>query len=143
MTKAAAYVEHMYSQFEGRAAVTVGVNSGSESIHPFVYENISNIPVGLVAMSIDHVSGSAVVDVYHISAFKPGNGQGSEIMKFLCNAADEFEVRLCIQAEAQFSGRQTLAGAGLVNWYRKFGFNGNGAMYREPKTSSMSKVACI
>ena len=143
MTKAAAYVEHMYSQFEGRAAVTVGVNSGSESIHPFVYENISHIPVGLVAMSIDHVSGSAVVDVYHISAFKPGNGQGSEIMKFLCNAADEFEVRLCIQAEAQFSGRQTLAGAGLVNWYRKFGFNGNGAMYREPKTSSMSQAACI
>jgi hypothetical protein len=135
MTKAAAYVEHMYSRFEGRAAVTVGVNSGSESIHPFVYENKSRIPIGLIAMSIDQVSGSAAVDVYHISAFKPGNGQGSEIMKFLCNAADEFEVRLCVQAEAQFSGRRTLVGADLVSWYRKFGFNGNGTMHREPKTS--------
>jgi len=123
----------MYLQFEGRAAVTVGVNSGSESIYPFVYENNSQIPIGLIAMSVDNVSDSAAVDIYHISTFKPGNGQGSEIMKYLCNAADEFEVRLCVQAEAQFSGRQTLAGADLISWYRKFGFNGNGTMYREPK----------
>jgi hypothetical protein len=135
MTKAAAYVDHMYSQFEGRAAVTVGVNSDFKSIHPFVYENNCQIPIGLIAMSIDHVSDSAAVDVYHISTFKPGNGQGSEIMNYLCNAADEFEVRLCIQAEAQYSGRRTLTGADLVNWYRKFGFNGNGTMYREPRTS--------
>ena len=135
MTKAAAYVHHMYSQFEGRAAVTVGVNSDSESVHPFVYENNSQIPIGLIAMSIDHVSDLAAVDVYHISAFKPGNGQGSEIMNFLCNAADEFEVRLSIHAEAQFSGRRTMAGADLINWYRKFGFNGNGTMYREPRAS--------
>jgi len=32
MTKATEYVNHMYSQFEGRAAVIVGVNSGSETI---------------------------------------------------------------------------------------------------------------
>ena len=133
MIKATAYVDHMYLQFEGRAAVTVGVNSDSDSIYPFVYENNSQIPIGLIAMSVDNVSDSAAVDIYHISTFKPGNGQGSEIMKYLCNAADEFEVRLCVQAEAQFSGRQTLAGADLISWYRKFGFNGNGTMYREPK----------
>jgi hypothetical protein len=135
MTKATAYVDHMYSQFEGRAAVTVGVNSGSESIHPFVYENKSQIPVGLIAMSVDDATDLATVDVYHISAFRPGNGQGSEIMKYLCNVADEFEVRLCIQPQAQFSGRPTLAGADLISWYRKFGFNGNGTMYREPEAS--------
>jgi len=134
MTKATEYVNHMYSRFDGRAAVTVGVNSVSESIHPFVYENNSQIPIGLIAMSVDNVSDSAAVDIYHISAFKPGNGQGSEIMNFLCNVADEYDVRLCIQAEAQLSGRQTLTGADLVGWYRKFGFNGNGTMYREPKT---------
>jgi hypothetical protein len=134
MTKAAEYVNYMYSKFEGRAAVTVGVNSSSEYIHPFVYENNSQIPIGLIAMSVDNSSDSASVDVYHISAFKPGNGQGSDIMNYLCNAADEFEVRLCIQAEAQSSGRRTLAGTGLISWYRKFGFHGNGAMFREPKT---------
>jgi predicted GNAT family N-acyltransferase len=97
-----------------------------------VYENNSQIPIGLIAMSVDDASDSAAVDVYHISAFKPGKGQGSEIMNYLCNAADEFEVRLCIQAEAQFSGRQTLSGADLVGWYRRFGFIGNSTMYREP-----------
>jgi hypothetical protein len=132
MTKAAAYVDHMYSQFEGRVAVTVGVNNSSESIHPFVFENKSQIPTGLIAMSVENDSDSAAVDVYHISAFKPGNGQGSEIMDFLCNAADEFEVRLCIQVKAQLSGRRTLAGADLSDWYRKYGFNGTGTMYREP-----------
>lgn len=140
MTKATEYVNFMYSQFEGRAAVTVGVNSGSESIHPFVYENHRQIPIGLIAMSVDNASDSAAVDVYHISAFKPGNGQGSEIMNYLCNAADEFHVCLCIQAEAQFSGRRTLVGADLVSWYRKFGFNGNGAMYRKPKASKIPQV---
>jgi hypothetical protein len=86
-------------------------------------------------MSVDNVSDTAAVDIYHISAFKPGNGQGSEIMNFLCNAADEYDIRLCIQAEAQPSGRRTLAGADLVCWYRKFGFNGNGTMYRESRAS--------
>jgi len=95
----------MYSRFEGRAAVTVGVNSGSETICPFVYENNSQIPIGLIAMSVDDIADSTEVDVYHISAFNPDNGQGSEIMNYLCNAADEFAVRLCIQVEAQFSGR--------------------------------------
>lgn len=108
-----------------------------------VYENNSQIPIGLIAMSVDNISDSAAVDVYHISAFKPGNGQGSEIMKFLCNSADEFKVRLCIQAEAQFNGRQTLAGADLISWYRKFGFNGSGIMYREPTYCSTPLTAII
>lgn len=132
MTKATEYVNHMYSQFEGRAAVTVGVNIDSETIYPFVYENKSQMPIGLIAMSVDNISNLAEVDVYHISAFKPGNGQGSEIMNYLCNMADEFEIRLCIQATALSSGRRTLAGADLIKWYRKFGFIGNGTMYRDP-----------
>ncbi len=142
MTKATAYVDHMYSQFEGRAAVTVGVNSGSETIFPFVYENNRQVPIGLIAMSVDNISGAAEVDVYHISAFKPGNGQGSEIMNYLCNAADEYDVRLCIQADAQYSGRRTLTGADLISWYRRFGFSGNGSMQREPNASQIPQVAC-
>lgn len=143
MTKATAYVDHMYSKFEGRAAVTVGVNSGSETIYPFVYENNRQIPIGLIAMSVDNISDSAEVDVYHISAFKPGIGQGSEIMNFLCNAADEFDVRLSIQAEAQFSGRRTLAGDDLNSWYRRFGFSGNGTMQREPNASQIPQGTCM
>ena len=140
MTKATEYVNYMYSQFEGRAAVTVGVNSNSETIYPFVYENNNQIPIGLIAMSVDNFSNLTEVDVYHISVFKPGNGQGSEIMNYLCNTADVFEVRLCIQVKALFSGRCTLAGADLVNWYRKFGFIGNDTMSREPGELQLQQV---
>ena len=144
MTKATEYVKHMYSKFEGRAAVTVGVNCDSETIYPFVYENNRQMPIGLIAMSVDDdISNSAEVDVYHISAFKPGNGHGSEIMNYLCNSADEFGVRLCIQATALISGRRALAGTDLINWYRKFGFKGDEIMYREPGKIKLSQVTYI
>jgi hypothetical protein len=54
-------------------------------------------------------------------------------MSFLCQVADEFEVRLCIQAQAQSSGKQSLTDADLVSWYHKFGFAGNKMMLREPQ----------
>ena len=132
MTRADKYVNHMYSRYAGRAAVTVGVNSDSETIHPFVYENVRHRPIGLIAMSATGLSDPAEVDIYHISSFNPGKGQGTEIMRFLCEAADNFNVRLCIQAQAQPSGNQTLAGDGLVSWYRKYGFKGDSTMQRDP-----------
>ena len=112
--------------------MTVGVNNEAETVHPFVYENHSNVPIGLIAMSAANISEPADVDVYHISAFVPGKGQGSEIMRFLCKAADEFGVRLCLQAEVQFSGTQSMARVDLICWYHKYGFTGNDIMYREP-----------
>lgn len=141
MTRAAEYVSHMYSRFEGRAAVTVGVNSDSDTIHPFVYENSRQIPIGLIAMSTDQSASPVGVDVYHISAFKPGNGQGSEMMAYLCNAADAFGICLSIQAKALSSGGRTLGQLDLVNWYRKFGFKGEGDMYRNPNEQKGSQPA--
>jgi hypothetical protein len=122
----------MYSLYEGRAAVTVGVNSELTSIHPFVFENKSKVPIGLIAMSAVGISNPADVDIYHVSAFIPGNGQGSEIMNFLCKAADEYGVRLCMQADTQLSGNQTMTTPELIDWYHKFGFTGKKMMHREP-----------
>ncbi len=132
MTKAAQYVNHMYSLYGGRAAVTVGINNESDSIHPFVFEDAAKMPIGLIALSDDGVLNPADVDIYHISAFMPGKGQGSQIIKFLCDSADEFGVRLCIQAEVQHNGNQTMNILELIDWYHKFGFTGNKLMQREP-----------
>ena len=132
MTRAAEYVNHMYSLYEGRAAVTVGVNSELNSVHPFVFENQSKVPIGLIAMSADGISNPINVDIYHVSAFITGKGQGSEIMNFLCSAADEYGVRLCMQAEVQFNGNQTMTTPELIDWYHKFGFTGKKTMHREP-----------
>ena len=132
MTRATHYVNHMYSLYDGRAAVTVGVNSDSDSIHPFVFEDACKVPIGLIALSADGVSNPADVDIYHISAFMPGKGQGSQIIKFLCNSADEYGVRLCIQAEVQHNGNQTMTTPELIDWYLKFGFTGSRLLHREP-----------
>ncbi len=132
MTRAAEYVSDIYSLYEGRAAVTVGVSSESICIHPFVFENTSKVPIGLIALSADSIANPEDVDIYHISAFIPGKGQGSEIMNFLCATADEYGVRLNIQAEVQLNGNQTMTTLELVDWYHKFGFTGNRIMHREP-----------
>jgi len=132
MTRAKQYVNHMYSLYDGRAAVTVGVNNDSDWIHPFVFEDECKVPIGLIALSADGVSDSAEVDIYHISAFMPGKGQGSQIIKFLCDSADEYGVRLCIQAEAQHNGNQTMTTPELIDWYHKFGFTGSRLLQREP-----------
>jgi hypothetical protein len=132
MTLATQYVDHMYSLYHGRAAVTVGVNSDSDCIHPFVFEDTCKVPIGLIALSADGVSNPADVDIYHLSAFMPGKGQGSQIIKFLCDSADEYGVRLCIQAEAQHNGNQTMTTPELIDWYLKFGFTGDRLLQREP-----------
>ncbi len=138
MTKAKEYVDHMYSLYEGRAAVTVGVNNESKTVHPFVYENKNCMPIGLIAMCASDIITPTEVDLYHISAFIPGKGQGSEIMNFLCNAADEYGVRLSLEANAQFNGNNILNDAALASWYRKYGFKGNGLMRREPDKVHLS-----
>jgi hypothetical protein len=132
MTRAADYVNHMYSLYKGRAAVTVGINSNSNSIHPFVFENTHRVPIGLIALSADSSANPADVDIYHISAFIPGKGQGSEILNFLCRVADQYSVRLCIQVEVQSNGSQSMTTAELTDWYHRFGFTGDSFMHREP-----------
>jgi hypothetical protein len=124
----------MYSLYEGRAAVTVGVNNEFDCIHPLVFENADRVPIGLIALSAASSTEPTDVDVYHISVFIPGKGQGTEIMSFLCRVAVEFQVRLCIHAEVQFNGNQVLTNVDLVNWYHKFGFTGDRMMCREPKS---------
>jgi len=134
MTRATQYVNHLYSLYDGRAAVTVGINNDSDSIHPFVFEDACKVPIGLIALSADGVSNPADVDIYHISAFLPGKGQGSQIIKFLCDSADEYDVSLCIQAEVQHNGNQTMNTAELIDWYQRHGFTGDRLLRRLPVT---------
>jgi hypothetical protein len=141
MTKATEYVDHMYALYEGRAAVTVGVNNESKTIHPFVYENKNHIPIGLIAMCASDIITPTEVDIYHISAFIPGKGQGSEIMNFLCDAADEYGVDLSIESNAQFNGNIIMSDTALTSWYRKYGFKGTCLMRREPGKAHLHSLA--
>jgi hypothetical protein len=83
-------------------------------------------------LSADGISNPTDVDIYHISDFTPVKGDGSEILRSLCKAADEYGGHLCIQAEAQFNGKQTMTTPELIGWHHRFGFTGNRMMHREP-----------
>jgi len=102
--------------------VTVGVNNESVSIHPFVFEDMNKVPIGLIALSAEGFANPSDVDIYHISAFNSGKGHGSQIMAFLCDSADEYGVRLYIHAEAQQNGNHTMTSPELVDWYHGYGF---------------------
>ena len=53
-------------------------------------------------------------------------------MNFLYKAAAEHGVRLCIQAEVQFNGNQTMTNPQLIDWHHTYGFIGSRIMHREP-----------
>lgn len=136
MTRAEKFVEVLYSSFEGRVPFAAGY-VGFDKIYPFVYESRHGFPIGLVAAAATKVADA--VQLYHISSFKPGKGHGKEIMGYLCGLADEHGVKIYLHAEVQFSDKETPIGEDLVNWYRRFGFVGNGFMCREPKALRKSR----
>lgn len=136
MGPAEEFVKYLYSTHEGRAPFRVGFTSGFEGpVYPFLYENSKGKALGLVGVTATNEADDSEVQLYHISSFRPGKGYGTEIMNYLCSEADRFGVKIYLQAEVQFSDKETPIGSNLVAWYRKFGFIGNGIMRREAKNA--------
>lgn len=135
MTKAEEFVQTLYSNFEGRVPLVAGYGHGFASkIYPLVYENENGIPIGLLAVAASSIEDTSEVQLFHISTFKPGMGHGKKMMNYICNLADELKVKIYLQAEVQFSDRYTLIGQDLIDWYKQFGFIGNGSMKRNPNS---------
>lgn len=133
MTKAEEFVQALYSKFEGRVPFAAGYGRGfANKIYPLVYENENGIPIGLLAVAANSEEDTSEVQLFHISSFKPVIGHGKEMMNYLCNLADALKVKIYLQAEVQFSDRDTLIGQDLIDWYQQFGFTGNCAMKRPP-----------
>lgn len=133
MTKAEEFVAELYSTFEGRVPFTSGYAKGfARSIYPVVFENAEGKPIGLVAAAANNDEDTSEVQLFHVSAFKPGLGHGKEIMFFICKLADRHGVKLYLQAEIQFTDKKTPIGEDLINWYRQFGFEGGSFMNRRP-----------
>lgn len=130
MNQAEKFVDTLYSTFEGRAPVRLGTRTDMSAVYPFVFEDENGIPLGLVSCTADNKENEKEVHLYHISSFKINRGHGTKIMNYLCNLADNFGVSIYLQAEVQFSGRDTPMNEDLEKWYKKFGFQGNCIMRR-------------
>ena len=108
MTKAEKFVDVLYSTFEGRVPFTAGYNRGfGKAINPLVYETVEGVPIGLIAAAANNEDDTSEVQLFHISAFKPGRGHGKEIMEYLCKLADELQVKIYLQPEIQFTDKKT------------------------------------
>ena len=61
-------------------------------------------------------------------------GKASEVMKQICDIADNHNVGMALEAKAFGTSKDKLTTSQLVNWYRKFGFKpiGYGTMERVP-----------
>ena len=134
MTPAQIFVKNLYAKFQGRIPLTVGITLGFGVVYPFVFEDESGVPIGLVGCAWNQGSESDFVQVYHVSSFRPRNGAGSNMMKYLCAEADRVGVRLYVQAEPRWIEDEDdpLDKESLIRWYQKFGFKGYGALTRLP-----------
>ncbi len=64
---------------------------------------------------------------------KRNEGLASQALEFLCDAADDNEVKLCLEAEP-YGDDRVLDTDELAEWYEGFGFQGQpDEMIREPQ----------
>jgi hypothetical protein len=127
------FVQAIYGRFQGRVPLRVGLSVGSGDIYPLVFEDSSGAAIGLIGCAWNEGSELTLVQLYHLSAFKPHRGAGTVMMTYLCALADQYGVRLCVQAKPQsVNEEEPLDEASLNAWYRRFGFKGHGVLRRDP-----------
>ena len=136
MTPAKALVNALYERFKGRAPLLVGATCGFGMVYPFVFEDATGRPLGLIGCAWNKGSESDIVQVYHISSFFPKLGAGTKMMQYLCSEADRFQVKLYVNAQPQSTNDEApLDQDELTHWYSKFGFSGYEEMTRQPKSA--------
>ncbi|MBU1691782.1 MAG: hypothetical protein KJ958_04525 [Gammaproteobacteria bacterium] len=134
MTPAQTFVKNLYAKYQGRAPLMVGLTHGFGAVYPFVFEDESGVPIGLIGCAWNQGSETDFVQIYHFSSFRPRNGAGTKMMDYLCAEADRVVIRLYVQAEPRWTEGEDepLDKESLIRWYKKFGFKGNGALTRLP-----------
>ncbi len=133
------YIDCFYAKYKGRVALAVGYNQKMEEIFPIVIEDDNKKPLGIVAMATSQNKETSAVHIFHLSAFKSERGNGSKILRILCQKADRLNVTLSLSPVPSPNGKSNqINSAQLLAWYQKFGFNGNSLLRRLPKKPSSS-----
>lgn len=125
------YVEFLYRCYPGRVPVVVGGTHGFGMVYPFVFEDSDGRAIGCVGCAWNKGADSDLVQIYHVNAFRPGRGDGTKILRGLCEQADRYGVRLTLMPQARWVGDEyPLEDDELRKWYRQFGFKGAGYLTR-------------
>lgn len=108
MNPAETFCFQLYAKYPGRVPLAVGIRPPMGKVYPFVFESPEGVPAGLVGCTWINSAPSDLVQLYHVSTFRPGNGAGSVIMRELCALADNLQVRIYTVPD--------LIGVGLPEW---------------------------
>jgi len=126
------YVDFFYDKYQGRVSVGVGYNQNLSEVFPLVFQNPAGESIGIVALGVVS-NGKTLVYIYHLGAFQSKRGDGSEILKELCDQADKFNICLGVGAVFMPNGKDTKMEPGrLVKWYESYGFEDDSGLLREP-----------
>lgn len=141
MDKENDYVDYFYNKYEGRVAIGVGYNNNITEIFPLVYQTFEGDSIGIVALDVIE-DDEKVVHIYHLGAFVTRQGDGSKILKELCDQADLFNIWLSVSAIVMPNGKKRqIKNAHLESWYKRFGFRGENGLLRKPNSENVSRAS--
>ena len=134
MSAAFQLVQHFYDKHPGRVPLSVAFGMGLREILPFVFADDTGRNLGIMALESVADENMAVVQLFHVSAFRPRRGAGTVMLRALCAEADRRQVIVTLSAVSMDNGRDPqISNDDLAAWYRRFGFEGEGRMTREPR----------
>ena len=136
MSKENDYVNYFHTKYQGRIAIGVGYNENLNEIYPIVFQNSDGESIGIVALGAVP-DEDKIVHIYHLGAFESRCGNGSLILKELCEQADAFDVSLRASAIVMPNGKDpAMSTEQLIGWYNRFGFKNKSGLLRPPKSEN-------
>lgn len=126
------FIKEFKSRFSGKLDTSkrMTVWPKPESDFPFVVED-ANKKIGCVYLHYEYEMMPAMVWVMYLKAYEKGRGDGSRILKMLCDLADRKGVTLYLEPAPD--KKCLLEYSDLVAWYTSYGFKGKHVMIRQPK----------
>jgi hypothetical protein len=79
------------------------------------------------------VDSDSQLTIHRLWSCRPGQGSGSIMLRILCDLADEHRVQINLKVIPFGKKPYPLSRDQLINWYRRYAFDGNGKkMIRVP-----------
>lgn len=125
------FIKEYQSKFSGAVdkSKKMDIYPSPTSPHPFIIER-GDIKIGCVYLHYDREFYSPVVWIMYLRSYTQSSGNGSRILRGLCELADLRGVTLYLEPGPD--KLSSLNFPALVSWYRRYGFTGDNTMERKP-----------
>ena len=124
------YVKIIMSNYSDRKDTRYELHTENGTEYPTIIE-IEGKDIGCLHLYSSALLKPDLVEILHIRIYDQAQGQGSKLLKFLCDKADNLNITLYVMPVADKS-KNSIPLYKLKEWYRKFGFKGDLTMERKP-----------